>query len=267
MAHTTPEDKERRMTLTMAWVRKVGETEEMIIASDSRLRSLGAWDAAPKIIPLPRGDAAIAFAGETNYAYPIMLQAINSINAYGGALSRRQPLAKLKGHLIRVVNLMLDQLTDIPRDLWEAPAAFFLLAGYDWTTHEFKIWKLHFDKATRRFTFSPGNPWRGEGHDEKVLSIIGDEIDEARAVLVEFLRTPDGIRPGAFDMEPMKALAFMIDSDRFHSIGGHIQMVKVYKALQCVPFIISRDGTRSLMGRPLLDYEKSESVPTLTLDY
>ena len=255
------------MTLTMAWVRKVSETEEMIIASDSRLRSLGYWDAAPKIIPLPRGDAAIAFSGETDYAYPMMIQVINSINFYEGALSRRQPLAKLKGHLIRVINLMLDQLKDVPTELWEAPAAFFPLAGYDWTTGEFKIWKLHFDKNIGKFTFSPASPWRGEGHDEKVLSIIGDEIGEARDVVLENLRTPDGIRSGAFDMEPMRVLAFMVDSERFHSIGGHIQMIKVYKAMQCVPFTISRNGTRSLLGRPLLDYEKSETIPTLTLDY
>ena len=255
------------MTLTMAWVRKAGQKEEMIIASDSRLRSLGAWDAAPKIIPLPRGDAAIAFAGETNYAYPMMIQVINSINSYGPALSRRQPLAALKGHLIRVINLMLEQLKDVPTELRESPAAFFLLAGYDWTASEFKIWKLHFDKSIGRFTFRPATPWRGEGNDEKVLSIIGDEIGEARDVVLEHLRTPDGIRSGAFDMEPMRALAFMIDSEKFHSIGGHIQMVKVYKAMQCVPFTISRNGTRSLLGRPLLDYEKSETIPTLTLDY
>ncbi|MDG9709435.1 hypothetical protein [Streptomyces sp. DH10] len=255
------------MTLTMAWIRRVGETEEMITASDSRLRSLGAWDTAPKIIPLPRGDAAIAFAGETDYAYPMMIQVINSINFYDGALSRRQPLAKLKGHLIRVINLMLDQHKDVPTELWEAPAAFFLLAGYDWTTNEFKIWKLHFDKSIGRFTFSPASSWRGAGHDEKVLSIIGDEIGAAREVVLENLRGPDGIRSGAFDMEPMRALAFMVDAERFRSIGGHIQMVKVYKALQCVPFTISRNGTRSLLGRPLLDYEKSETIPTLTLDY
>jgi len=255
------------MTLTMAWVRKVGQTEEMIIASDSRLRSLGAWDAAPKIIPLPRGDAAIAFAGETNYAYPMMIQVINSINSYANALSRRQPLAELKGHLIRVINLMLDQLNDVPTELRESPAAFFLLAGYDWTTSDFKIWKLHFDESIGRFTFRPASPWRGEGNDEKVLSIIGDEIGAARDFILGQLRTSDGVRSGAFDMEPMRALAFMIDSEQFYSIGGHIQMVKVYKTMQCVPFTISRNGTRSLLGRPLLEYEKSETIPTLTLDY
>ncbi|MFE5549459.1 hypothetical protein ACFQ71_37390 [Streptomyces sp. NPDC056534] len=254
------------MTLTMAWVRRAGGAEEMVIASDSRLGSLGYWDAAPKIIPLPRGDAAIAFAGETDYAYPMMIQAINAINSYGESLSRRQPLAKLKGHLLRVINLMLDQQKDVPAALWEAPAALFLLAGYDWTDNRFKIWKLQFDKGTRRFTFHPAAPWRGVGNDEKVLSIIGDEIAEAKGAVLEYLQGPGGVRQGGFDMEPMKALAYMVDDDRFRSIGGYIQMVKIYKPMVCVPFVISRKGTQSLLGRPLLDYEKSDA-PTLVLDY
>ncbi|KFK87813.1 hypothetical protein IX27_18130 [Streptomyces sp. JS01] len=255
------------MTLTMAWVRKVGGVEEMVIASDSRLRSLGAWDAAPKILPLPRGDAAIAFAGETDYAYPMMIQVANSISFYHGALTRRQPLAKLKGHLIRVINLMLDQLKDVPANLKEAPAAFFLLAGYDWTSAEFKIWKLHFDASIGRFTFAPARGWGGDGNGEKVLSIIGDDVGEARAVVVEYLQRQGGIRPGAFDMEPMRALAYMVDSERHPSIGGHIQVAKVYKSLQCVPFAVRRNGGRSLLGRPLLDYEESQTIPTMNLDY
>ncbi|ALV50770.1 hypothetical protein ASR50_16005 [Streptomyces sp. 4F] len=68
-------------------------------------------------------------------------------------------------------------------------------------------------------------------------------------------------------MEPMKALAYMVDAERFWSIGGNIQVVKVYKSLQCIPFIVSRNGKRSLLGRPLFDYEISESIPTLSLDY
>ncbi|MFE0692876.1 hypothetical protein [Streptomyces sp. NPDC058869] len=255
------------MTLTMAWVRKVGGVEEMVIASDSRLRSLGAWDAAPKIIPLPRGDVAIAFAGETDYAYPMMIQVANSISFYHGALTRRQPLAKLKGHLIRVINLMLDQLKDVPVDLKEAPAAFFLLAGYDWTAGEFRIWKLHFDKGIGRFTFAPTRGWGGEGNGDKVLSIIGDEVGEAREVVLEYLRRQGQIRAGGLDMEPMMALAHMVDSERYPSIGGHIQVAKVYKSMQCVPFAVRRNGARSLLGRPLLDYEESQTIPTLDLDY
>lgn len=254
------------MTLTIAWVRKVGQSEELIIASDSRLRSLGAWDAAPKIIPLPRKDSAIAFAGDTNYAYPIMIQVVNSINSWSAALDRRKTLEELKGQIVRMINLMLNQISDVPRDLKENPSAFFLLAGYDWRSQDFKIWTLHFDQSIDGFTFRPASGWTG-GHAEKKLAIVGDEINEAREVIVEHLRTSEGIRPGHFDMEPMKALAYMVDSERFYSIGGNIQMVKIYKSLQCLPFIVSRKGVRSLFGRPLFDYEKSERIPTLLLEY
>lgn len=253
------------MTLTVAWVRKVGQAEEMIIASDSRLRSCGAWDAAPKIVPLPRQDAAIAFAGETDYAYPIMLQVVNSVGAWSGALDRRQTLPELRGHIVRVINLMLEQ-RDLPKHLRDAPEAFFLLAGYDWKAQDFSIWTLHFDSSLDRFTFRPAAAWRG-GHPEKKLAIVGDKIDEAHAAIVDQLRTADGIRPGYFDLEPMRVLAGMIDSDEFNMIGGHIQVVKVYKSLQCIPFVVSRKGERSLLGRPLLAYEISDTVPTMVLDF
>ncbi|MGW5000504.1 hypothetical protein ACWEP8_22830 [Streptomyces hydrogenans] len=148
-------------------------------------------------------------------------------------------------------DLMFSQQKDMPSLLWEDPAAFFLLAGYDWTDNKFKIWKLHFDVQIDRFTFQPAAPWRGAGND----------------AVLRHLQGPKGVRPGAFDMEPMKALAYMVDADRFRSIGGHIQMVKIYKAMQCVPFIISRKETRSLLRRPMLDYEKSDASPTQVLDY
>jgi hypothetical protein len=38
------------------------------------LRGGYAWDAALKIFPLQRDDAALAFAGSTDFAYPMMLQ-------------------------------------------------------------------------------------------------------------------------------------------------------------------------------------------------
>ena len=63
------------MTLLTSWVRKRSDgNEELIIASDSRINSAGNLDCAPKILPLPRGDAAIAFAGDTYFGYPLILQ-------------------------------------------------------------------------------------------------------------------------------------------------------------------------------------------------
>ena len=64
------------MTISIAWVRNVGATKELVVASDSRLSFGCRWDCCPKVLALPRGDAAMCFAGNTMYAYPVMLQAI-----------------------------------------------------------------------------------------------------------------------------------------------------------------------------------------------
>jgi hypothetical protein len=93
------------MTLGMAWVRSIGEIRELIVISDSRLGGGQFWDANPKIMLLPRSDCVISFAGSTNAAYPLMLQAYNAIAMYDPAANRRLDIAHLKGHLVRVQSI------------------------------------------------------------------------------------------------------------------------------------------------------------------
>src|SRR5216683_2178929 len=92
------------MTLGMAWVRSIGGIRELIVASDSRLSGGQFWDANPKIMLLPRSDCVLSFAGETDSAYPLMMQAYNSIVMFQAAVNRSLDVANLKGHLIRVFN-------------------------------------------------------------------------------------------------------------------------------------------------------------------
>mgnify|MGYP000962023504 FL=1 len=75
------------MTISVAWVRSVGKSEELVFASDSRLAFGARWDCCPKILALPRNDSAISFAGDTHYAYPVMLQAIAAVAQHPKLLS------------------------------------------------------------------------------------------------------------------------------------------------------------------------------------
>jgi hypothetical protein len=102
------------MTLTLAWLRKVGDTEELLIASDSRLRWGQAWDACPKIFRTARGDAVLGFAGDTMYSYPLIIQATNHIALHHASLTRELDIHDLKGHLERVFNNMLNDISDFP---------------------------------------------------------------------------------------------------------------------------------------------------------
>ena len=75
------------MTLCAAWIRTVGKTKELVVASDSRLAGGIRWDGCPKIITFSRSDFVICFAGNTVDAYPFMLQVNNAIENYSRASS------------------------------------------------------------------------------------------------------------------------------------------------------------------------------------
>lgn len=225
------------------------------------MRAGYAWDAAPKIVPLPREDSFIAFAGSTNIAYPMMLQAVNTVGSWGPALTRQQPLDEMKGHLLRVFDRMLAEFSDeVPELPSPADEALFLLGGWNWTTKQFRVWTLHFDSHIGRFTFRPATPWSG-GNEAKVLAFAGDEVADAKLRLEHRLRDVDKLKSGGFDMEPLSVLADMIRDPMLPTIGGIPQVLKVYQSATSVPFVvpwIDPQGVeiRSLLGRPLLDYER-----------
>lgn len=122
------------MTLSIAWVRTLSDCQELVVATDSRLRAGYAWDSCPKIIMLPRSDSVICFAGNTEYAYPMMLQMRYAIEMYPKSLTRATDINKMKGHILRVFNHMIEQMSDLPfnADEPEDPMTFFILGGYSW---------------------------------------------------------------------------------------------------------------------------------------
>src|SRR2546423_14177496 len=68
------------MTLCVAWIRegKNDEGEELVFATDSRLRGGETWDSGIKLFNLGRPDCLLCFAGDTQRAYPLILQGSNS---------------------------------------------------------------------------------------------------------------------------------------------------------------------------------------------
>ncbi len=70
------------MTIAAAWVRKIHNCEELIFISDSRLCGGHRWDECPKLTTLPGDNCVLAFAGDTGYAYPMMMQIRQAMNGY-----------------------------------------------------------------------------------------------------------------------------------------------------------------------------------------
>ena len=237
---------------------------ELLIASDSRLRAGYAWDAAPKVLRLPRGDSVLAFAGQTAFAYPLMLQAWNAVDSWRPSHDRWQPLANLKGHLIRVFNGMLDEISDLPKfEERIDPEAVLLLAGFCWSEQQFRIWILHYDQSIQRFTFRPSLPWRGKANRDKTLAVVGDGVHDAKARLISVLREQRTLTVGGFDLEPLKVLRSMALDPEFPTIAEPIQLVKVYQSFNSAAFVVpsGKDGRPTLLGRPLLMYEKPDRHP------
>lgn len=85
------------MTITVAWTRKNKNTSELLVASDSRLRSRGAIDQAQKIFRLERGDCCLGFCGDAQIAYPLFVQVGSALNNFIKTRTRAEDVTDLSG--------------------------------------------------------------------------------------------------------------------------------------------------------------------------
>lgn len=252
------------MTLSLAWKRTIGETEELIIATDSRLRFGCAWDCCPKIFNLPRSDSAICFAGDTMHAYPIMLQIKNSIEMYPKLSSRAMDIRDARGHFLRLMTKMRQLIHDLPSNLKkpESPNTFFIFAGYSWASQDFKIWIIKYDSFTDQFIHETPQTIM-----KNPIAVTGDDVKEVRKRIYDLLESR-GKKPGdGMDMEPFEVLRDKIREKSNEAIGGPPQLLKIYKHMNTMPYgIFWPDGDSkqvTYLGRPILDYEM---VPFPILD-
>lgn len=274
----------------MAWVRNVGDQQELVFSSDSRLRWAGAWDACQKIFPLSRGDCAIAFAGDTKFAYPFIHAAINAIELHRGSSRRQIDLFEAKSVLLNSINAMLSELRDfcVGQDQFEEPDLRLIFGGYSWKKKQFALWKFHFNNGEREFRSAEIAEWEGMGTNRKLV-VLGDpnaspstlrraartngtavEVDEdieaiAKRALISLLDSRSLRGGSGLNLEPLEVLRDLIRSDSSPYIGGAPQIVKVYQHMNVQPFGIrwpSNEGRVAVLGRILPAGEKLH-VPIL----
>jgi len=251
-----------RMTLGMAWVRKVGQTCEFIVAIDSRLSGGQAWDGCPKLLLLPRSDCVLCFAGDSNDAYPLMVQILNAINMHPRTRDRTIDIVHLKGHMSRVWKHMRTFIHSLPWGQQQAPPpdVSFIFGGYSWREKDFRFWKLV--GGLNGFTAEAPQHW-GADRDSWRIQFVGDPdpIREAKQRLAKMLKSRGKLPDGDFDMEPFEVLRDIIRAGAYHSVGGPPQIAKVYEHMNAVPFALywpnRSTGNATVLGRPLLDYELS----------
>lgn len=248
------------MTLLSIFRRRVLAHEELVFCSDSRLSGGQALDYAQKIFQLPRSDALFAFAGDTTYAYPLLLQMMRAVEHFPNSVDRRVPLAKMKGRTLRVFQQTYDAIHSFPvgQRYPDAPDNFFLLGGYDWLTSSFTAWRLAFDPQSRRFTYR-----RVVGDTGNRFFFSGDDVGAVTLAIARTRRLLDarGKTSEQIDMEPFEVLADIIRDPDFPFIGGAPQLGKVYSSsnTQLFQVLWSRREADAphVTGRPLLPGERS----------
>ncbi len=271
------------MTVLASWIRRIRDAEELIFISDSRLSGDGRnFDACAKILTLPRSDCAIAFAGYTGHAFPMMLQLDLAIDAYEPARRGGLDISSLRTHTLKLFDRMAQEITSSPLMSAEQnvePEANFLFGGYSWVKKKFELWSIAYRCSENGFVASPAGwvryqstakKWvytnakvtKAKGSCAKV-AFGGDQGPLARTRLLNLL-TQKYKEPEAFhglDWEPFEVVRDML-RDRRHSdtIGGAPQVVKVYQYMQTAPLAVywpnRRSGQVVLQGRPCLGYEQ-----------
>jgi len=268
------------MTITIAWTRSVHNTNELLLASDSRLSGGGGYiDICQKVFPLPRGDVGVGFCGTTSRAYPLILQMIGYVNNYAKALARGFDITDMRKVIIEIMNEFRSSYArTIDLDMTDDDdITLFILAGFSWKLGRYCIYTLHFDHGIQRYTFRPAGLWGGQRvatpEHGKRIAVVGDYSLEFREKLRSLLQKRNRISAGGFDMEPFEVLVRMLNSQKYTErrlqgsglIGGAPQLIKIYKYGSTLPYAVRMKtrGDRFLFGRKLLPFELT-TYPIIT---
>lgn len=245
------------MTLSLAWIRRRTDSQELVFASDSRLSGGSRWDMCPKIFPFERGDCAVSFCGYTGVAYPLILQLLTCVSSHNQLRSRSICFTDLKGHFIRILNHLISGVHHLPDNTEFDPDVTFLLGGYCWRDQRFRLYKISYNKTEKRFYHSPASSWRGMSKN-KVCMVIDDHVKDFKNELVSRLRSAGKLNTAEpFDFEPLEVLGSFLYQEKFDAIGGAPQILKIYRHMNVVQFGVRWiDGKTYDRGRQLLDYEE-----------
>lgn len=245
------------MTISIAWVATRSDgREDLYFASDSRTRGVRVLDVSPKILTLPRTDAAISFAGDTIAAYPMMLQISNAIAAHQPALERNLDLSELKKHLLRVLTDMLASVQDFVTE-FETADGQFLFGGYSWRSKRFRLWTFYYEKASKSFRAREVTSFNSR---LKIAAFIGSFAKTYRQQLSKALYQTRSNNTTAF-LEPLKILADCLRAaGPKDDIGGAPQVVRIGPHMNCRPLCVAWGAEKKpyLFGRPLFDYENCD---------
>lgn len=247
------------MTLCTAWIRKTGDNDELIFATDSCLSAGERWPTGIKLFDLPRKDALICFAGRTDRAYPLILNLISALQ-YNKEFQDKSKdvsdLALFVSELFTELVYLISENSE-PVDQLRAEANF-LFGGWSWKLQEFVLFKIYYDLAEKKFIFN--DSLADLRKKSKQVVFIGDNLDDAKQLLNREFEGDNS--DNLADMEPLKVLSIMSrDQERFSTIRGALQIAKVYKSGHNEFFGVmwpSIKGKPHFLGKEYKLFEKPE---------
>jgi hypothetical protein len=240
------------MTIALAWqgTRPDGR-EYLYMASDSRVRGGRTLDTCPKILPLPRSDCAICFAGDTNNTYPLMLQLWNAVAAHQPARERSLDIVTLKAHLLRVFTDLINSVKDSAYE-FEPRDAQFIFGGYSWRNRSFRLWTVYYAIDRHEFAAREARGFHSLLH---CATLIGDRARLFRSELVRALNAR-GEQRMPVNLEPLTVLANVLrQAGEDDTIGGPPQFLRIAAHMNTRPFVVRWKDADTLFGRKLFHYE------------
>jgi hypothetical protein len=283
---------EGNMTIGAAWIAGSRESQQLWFATDSRLSGDGnIWDDCPKIMPLPRRDAVMAFSGDTGQAYPLLLQCSNAIGSYSAASDGTLEFFQVAAHLQRVINSMMDHV--YPDPYVSGPAATdrpfssyddaVVLGGYSRKYGGLVIRALRYQALENQWIFERVRSRIGAG-PQRIIAVFGDSRARNRFIYLLVKHLKDNGTHGQdipFKLEPLEVLASFLRlpvgrtdhrwpmGRRPGTIGGAPQVIQLYPGAQATPIAVSWDNAGVpgvfIMGRRAFSYERLD-VPLITFD-
>ena len=174
------------MTIAASWVRKVNNCEELIFISDSRLCGGHRWDECPKLTMLPGQNCVLAFAGDTDYAYPMMMQIRQAMSGYRRIETRSMDVTDINGHILNHANHLMNTIYDLA-DPDYVPDNEFIFGGYSWIEKRFRLWRYYYQKSEKMLV--------KDGQSHRILSnvdgnfvAIGDQRENFKKELRQLLK-------------------------------------------------------------------------------
>lgn len=212
------------MTLCVAWIRKVGNIEELVFATDSCLSGGERWHSGVKLFELPRKDCLICFAGETTRTYPLILNLISSIKFDEHLSNPHTDITDVLDYLTALFSTLCNSITQYdPQTFEDALGDFeFMFGGWSWKANKFKVWTLKYNHGLKAFLPNQLD------ENNMIYGFIGDEIEKSNQLLEQELVSNKKVMSRVFDMEPFQVLLKMIRDTKYNYIDGAIQLAKIH---------------------------------------